>query len=92
MGYTGILQQMITEVPTKGTDRLAGKLWRDVHRVIPQLFPSEAKTRQRLVSIAEGISAEHGISLDAQQDHMLLEEKRSSFWSNLKLKPSSIGT
>jgi hypothetical protein len=37
-GYTGVLQQMIAEVPTRGTDRLVRKLSVDVNKLIPLVF------------------------------------------------------
>lgn len=36
IGYTGVLQEMIAEVPTRGTDRLERKLSLDAHILIPR--------------------------------------------------------
>ncbi|KAG7284718.1 hypothetical protein NEMBOFW57_009327 [Staphylotrichum longicolle] len=41
--YTGILQEMIAEVPTRGTDRLQRKLSLDVNWFIPNRYGFELR-------------------------------------------------
>lgn len=63
-GYTGILNELVAEVPTRGTERLLHKLSVDVNELIPRVV-NEPRDRQRMISIAEDIAAQHGICLYA---------------------------
>ncbi len=61
-GYTGILQEMKDEVPTRGTARLERKLSLDVRVLIPQCVRDRKRQRQ-LISAAQGFAAEYGCEL-----------------------------
>jgi hypothetical protein len=50
-GYTGVLQEMIDEVPTRGTDRLARKLSLDVHMLIPRYVWGKEKRKQMMAFV-----------------------------------------
>jgi hypothetical protein len=63
-GYTGILNELVAEVPTRGTERLLRKLSVDVNELIPRVI-NEPGDRQRMILIAEDIAAQHGICLYA---------------------------
>ncbi len=60
--YTGVLQEMIDEVPTWGTDRLERKLSLDVHVLIPQ-FIKDQERRDRMISMAQDLAIQHGCQL-----------------------------
>ncbi len=62
IGYTGVLQVMIAEVPTRGTDRLERKLSLDAHILIPR-FVRGRKLRKRMLLSAQDIAAKHGCHL-----------------------------
>ncbi|KAL2190632.1 hypothetical protein L209DRAFT_2237 [Thermothelomyces heterothallicus CBS 203.75] len=61
-GYTGVLQEMIAEVPTRGTDRLERKLSLDVHLLIPR-FVRDRKLRGQMLLIAQDLAAKYGCQL-----------------------------
>ena len=61
-GYTGVLQEMIAEVPTRGTDRLERKLSLDAHILIPR-FVRGRKLRTQMLLIAQDLAAKHGCQL-----------------------------
>ena len=61
-GYTGVLQDMISEVPTRGTARLERKLSLDVHVLIPQCVRDRRRRRQ-MISTAQGLAVEYGCEL-----------------------------
>ena len=58
-GYTGVLQEMIAEVPTRGIDRLERKLSLDVHFLIPQ-FVKNRERRTQMMSISQDLASQHG--------------------------------
>ncbi|KAL2022984.1 hypothetical protein VTK56DRAFT_4199 [Thermocarpiscus australiensis] len=62
IGYTGVLQEMIAEVPTRGTDRLERKLSLDVHLLIPR-FVRDRKLRKQMLLIAQDLAAKYGCQL-----------------------------
>lgn len=59
--YTGILQEMIAEVPTRGTDRLQRKLSLDVNWFIPKYVDSDY--RNGMVSMAYNLASRYGFEL-----------------------------
>ncbi|KAK4152734.1 hypothetical protein C8A00DRAFT_15999 [Chaetomidium leptoderma] len=61
-GYTGVLQEMIDEVPTRGTRRLEGKLSLDVHVLIKKCVRGREK-RDKMIGMAKDIAKQHGLSL-----------------------------
>ena len=62
-GYFGILQELVSEVPLRGSDRLQRKLSVDINELIPKTVKDPDK-RQRMISIARNIAAQHGIPLE----------------------------
>jgi hypothetical protein len=62
IGYTGVLQEMIAEVPTRGADRLQRKLSLDAHILIPRFVRDRELQKQMLVA-AQDIAAQHGCHL-----------------------------
>jgi hypothetical protein len=56
------LQEMLDEVPTRGTGRLERKLSLDVHVLIPK-FISGRQRREEMISMAEDIARQHGCQL-----------------------------
>ncbi|KAK1769922.1 hypothetical protein QBC33DRAFT_567285 [Phialemonium atrogriseum] len=65
-GYTGVMQELIDEVPVRGSDRLIRKLSVDVNEFIPQ-HVHDSKMRQMLLAAAKDLAAQHGISLCAPE-------------------------
>ncbi|KAF7562736.1 hypothetical protein G7046_g1404 [Stylonectria norvegica] len=65
-GYTGVMQELISEVPYKGVERLVRKLSVDVNELIPKLF-KDPGIRARLIANAKSIAEEHGITLHAPE-------------------------
>lgn len=61
-GYTGALQEMIAEVPTRGTDRLQRKLSLDVNWFIPE-FVGSWDRRARMTSVARDLASRYGFQL-----------------------------
>ncbi|KAK3290222.1 uncharacterized protein B0H64DRAFT_436785 [Chaetomium fimeti] len=61
-GYTGILQEMIAEVPTRGTDRLQRKLSLDVNWFLPK-FVGNWHRRAQMTSIAQDLANRYGFQL-----------------------------
>lgn len=62
IGYTGVLQEMVAEVPTRGTDRLERKLSLDAHLLIPR-FVRDRKLRKQMLLIAQDLAAKYGCQL-----------------------------
>ncbi len=62
IGYTGVLYEMIAEVPARGTDRLERKLSLDVHLLIPQ-FIKDQERRAQMISMAQDLASQHGCQL-----------------------------
>ncbi|KAJ4289510.1 hypothetical protein N0V88_006992 [Collariella sp. IMI 366227] len=61
-GYIGVLQEMIDEVPTRGTDRLARKLSLDVNILLPK-FCFDTIRGQYMAYKTRIIAKKHGIVL-----------------------------
>ncbi len=58
-GYTGILQEMIVEVPAKGLDRLTRKLSLDIYFFIPY-FIEDTELQHLVRSVAWDTAKRHG--------------------------------
>lgn len=63
-GYNGILDEMISEIPTVGTDRLTRKLSVDVNKLIPRYVQDE-ESRTEMFAMAKRTAAEHRVFLRA---------------------------
>lgn len=63
-GYSGVLQELISEVPLRGSDRLQRKLSVDISRLIPKMVEDPDK-RQRMIYIASDIAAQYNLTLQA---------------------------
>ena len=61
-GYTGVLEEMIAEVPTRGKDRLERKLSLDAHLLIPR-YVRDWKLRTQMILIVQDLAARHGCQL-----------------------------
>jgi len=61
-GYFGVLQELISEVPLRGTHRLQRKLSVDVNELIPMVVNCPWQ-RKRMISIAEDIAAQYSLCL-----------------------------
>lgn len=61
-GYTGVLQEMINEVPKRGTDRLARKLSLDINLLIPK-FVSSREKRELMLYKARRLVQEYHLSV-----------------------------
>lgn len=59
-GYNGILDEMISEVPTVGTDRLTRKLSVDVNKLIPRYIQDE-EIRTEMLAMAKRTAAEYRV-------------------------------
>ena len=62
-GYTGVLQEMILEVPTRGNDRLERKLSLDIHYFIPTLVKHPGR-RGALITTAKCLATWCDCKLD----------------------------
>lgn len=60
-GYTGVLQEMVSEIPEKGVGRLRRKLSVDVNALIPRFASGYLK--ELLIGAARDLAAQHGLSL-----------------------------
>lgn len=60
--YTGVLQEMIAEVPTRGVDRLQRKLSLDAHLLIPK-FVRDRELRKQILLVVQDLAAKHGCQL-----------------------------
>ena len=61
-GYTGVLQEMFAEIPTRGKDRLQRKLSVDVHHFIPNVV-GNPKRREHMIGIARNLASSCGCEL-----------------------------
>jgi hypothetical protein len=68
-GYFGVLQELISEVPVRGTDRLQRKLSVDVNELIPKTVKDPVK-RQKMISIARNIATQHNLPLCGTISHV----------------------
>ncbi|KAH8759859.1 hypothetical protein F5883DRAFT_524792 [Diaporthe sp. PMI_573] len=60
-GYTGVVQEMVSEIPEKGAGRLRRKLSVDVNELIPHF--ASGYLREPLIRAARDLAAQHGLSL-----------------------------
>ncbi|POS70774.1 hypothetical protein DHEL01_v210832 [Diaporthe helianthi] len=65
-GYTGVLNEMIREIPSVGKDRLIRKLSVDVKKLIP-CYVRYRSTRAHLITKATWIARELGVDLRAPE-------------------------
>lgn len=65
-GYDGVLDEMISEVPTFGIDRLTRKLSVDVDKLIPR-YVKDKECKTEMITAAKRIAAEHGVALRAPE-------------------------
>ena len=61
-GYFGVLQELISEVPFRGTCRLQRKLSVDINELIPKTVKDPNK-RQRMISIVKNMAIQYNIPL-----------------------------
>jgi hypothetical protein len=76
-GYTGVLQEMINEVPKRGTDRLARKLSLDINLLIPK-FVSNREKRELMLYKARRLVQEYHLSVSDPRAEP--EAKRGDGW------------
>ena len=69
-GYTGVLDEMLAEIPTRGPDRLLRKLSVDVNIMIPR-FVRHSPHREQLIEAAETLAAKGNLRLHAAEDKEL---------------------
>lgn len=62
IGYTGVLQEMIAEIPARGRDRLERKLSLDAHLLIPR-FVRDRKLREGMLLVVQDFAVKHGCEL-----------------------------
>ncbi len=65
-GYTGVLREMVAEVPTRGKDRLERKLSLDFHLLIPQLIEDEGQ-RGQLLRMARDLASLYGCDIAPEE-------------------------
>lgn len=65
-GYDGVLDEMISEIPNMGTDRLTRKLSVDAGKLIPRYVQDE-ESRTEMIAIAKRMAVEHGVILRAPE-------------------------
>jgi hypothetical protein len=65
-GYTGVLQEIISEIPAMGTDRLARKLSVDVNKLIPR-YVKDQSTRATMIAGAQRLAEIYGLDLRAPE-------------------------
>lgn len=61
-GYTGVLQEMIAEVPARGSERLMRKLSVDINELISNSI-QDLDMRQRVMTAAKNLAIQHYTSL-----------------------------
>lgn len=66
-GYTGVLQEMVSEIPEKGAGRLRRKLSIDVNELIPAFASDYLK--ELLIGAARALAAQYGSSLTASLEN-----------------------
>ena len=80
--YSGVLHQIIPEVPTRGKARLEGKLSLDVHFLIPKLV-RDRKIGAQMMSTARDLAAQHGCQLASLEIHKMPKTLVWRRWFNL---------
>jgi hypothetical protein len=61
-GYTGVMSELIAEVPSRGPQRLMRKLSLDINKVIPNCVQDRC-AREMMIGKAEGLALQYGITL-----------------------------
>ncbi|KAJ9143294.1 hypothetical protein NKR23_g6667 [Pleurostoma richardsiae] len=65
-GYTGVLQEMIDEIPTRGTERLMRKLSVDVNEYLSKQWCIEdTEARRKVAAKAKELASQYGLPLYA---------------------------
>jgi hypothetical protein len=83
-GYTGVLQEMITEVPARGTDRLTRKLSLDINLLIPK-YVTDRERREQMLYKARRLVQEYNLPVSdtvSQEERGGLETVGSWFSFN----------
>lgn len=65
-GYDGVLNEMRSEIPTMGTDRLTRKLSVDANKLIPR-YVKDKEHRTEMIAMAKRMAAEYGVVLRAPE-------------------------
>lgn len=65
-GYDGVLNEMISEIPAMGTDRLTRKLSVDVNKLIPR-YVKDKEIGTQMIAVAERMAVEYGVILRAPE-------------------------
>ncbi|KAK7710287.1 hypothetical protein SLS64_005872 [Diaporthe eres] len=65
-GYGGVLDEIISEIPTMGTDRLTRKLSVDVNKLIPR-YVKDKESRTQMIAMAKRMAVEYGVILRAPE-------------------------
>lgn len=89
-GYDGVLEEMISEIPTMGTDRLTRKLSVDVNKLIPR-YVKDKESRNEMIAVAKEAAVEYGVVLRAPElasEHL----RRPSVHSDEGSRPRLITT
>ncbi|KAB5576280.1 hypothetical protein GE09DRAFT_1053684 [Coniochaeta sp. 2T2.1] len=60
--YTGVLREMVDEIPSQGPGRLLRRLSVDVNEMVPKVV-YDCETREKLVAAAERVAEQHGLCL-----------------------------
>ncbi|KAI1866523.1 hypothetical protein JX265_007824 [Neoarthrinium moseri] len=61
-GYIGVLQEMVSDIPTQGVDRLEYKLSMDINIMISKCVRTE-QSREKMYARASSLAARHNISV-----------------------------
>ena len=80
-GYTGVLSQMISEVPTRGKARLERKLSLDVHLLIPTVV-RDRERRVQMMFTAQSLAVQHGCQLPSFKVPKMRETLAWRRWFN----------
>lgn len=89
-GYTGVLQEMIDEVPTRGTRRLEGKLSLDAHVLIPR-FVHDSEKREKMVERMRELKKQHELALMIPAPKPIEQKSEAQVPKPVKQNPESHG-
>ncbi|KKY31854.1 hypothetical protein UCDDA912_g08143 [Diaporthe ampelina] len=89
-GYKGVLYEMISEVPTMGTDRLTRKLSVDVNKLIPR-YVEDKETRAEMIAVAKRTALEYGVVIRAPEFAFENLRRLSDYNSESLLQEASTG-
>lgn len=65
-GYNGVLDEMVSEIPVVGTDRLTRKLSVDVNKLIPR-YIKDKNSRAAMIATAQNLATTYGLNLRAPE-------------------------